>query len=42
MNLPNSHKNKLKFVKILFSIRKEVKFGQALYVCGNLPQLGSW
>jgi hypothetical protein len=42
MNLPSRHTTKLNFVKILFSIRREVRFGQAIYVCGNLSQLGGW
>lgn len=28
--------------KIHFIIQKKVDFGKALYVVGNIPQLGSW
>lgn len=31
-----------KMRKIHFIIQKQVDFGKALYVVGNIPQLGSW
>ena len=30
------------YTKIHFLIRKKVDFGQAIYVVGNLPELGGW
>jgi hypothetical protein len=34
--------NSLIFHKIHFSMRKRVRFGQGLFVCGNIPELGLW
>lgn len=32
----------LYYHKIHFTIKKKVKFGEAIYVCGNINQLGKW
>jgi hypothetical protein len=31
-----------KMCKIHFIIQKKVDFGKAVYVVGNIPQLGAW
>jgi hypothetical protein len=28
--------------RLFFSIKKKVRFGQAVYVCGSTPELGLW
>jgi hypothetical protein len=33
---------KLIFHKIHFTVRRRVKFGEAVYVCGSTPELGLW
>lgn len=32
----------IKTYQISFSIAKKVKYGQAIYVCGNIKELGMW
>lgn len=42
MMLNNPESSALIFHKIRFSLRKRVNFGQAVYVCGNILELGHW
>lgn len=43
--LMSSSKNgfsSLIFRKIHFSVGKKVRYGQGVFVCGNVPELGNW
>jgi hypothetical protein len=42
MMLNNPESSSLVFHKILFSLKKRVNFGQGIYVCGNISELGLW
>lgn len=42
MNSSISASNSLLFHKIHFSLSKRVRFGQAIYVSGNIQELGLW
>lgn len=39
---PNYGTDRLVFQKIHFTVRKRVRFGQALFVCGSEPEIGFW
>jgi hypothetical protein len=42
MSKPIPSSCSLNFVKIIFTIKKTLRYGQGLFVCGTLPELGSW
>lgn len=42
MSSSNTFNPQLRFYKIHFTLKKRIRYGQAIFVSGNIPELGNW